>query len=90
MDWQSIIQVIAVPIVGALAWAIYQLNVKLETVKDEQSDYKVHVAESYVKKTDAKDAFEKFDKILERLEDKIDRLNMSMLQVRKDIRTTNE
>lgn len=89
MDWQSIIQVIAAPMVGALCWMIYQLNAKLEAVKDEQFEYKVYVAESYLKKADAKDAFEKFDKVLERVEDKIDRLSMSLIAVRKDIRDGN-
>ena len=85
MDWQTVLSVFAVPVVGGICWIIFQLNSKMEETRQELSDYKVTIAETYLRKADAKEAFEKYDRVLERVELKIDRLQTAVSNARHDM-----
>jgi hypothetical protein len=67
MEWSLFIEIIAVPIVGYLMYKISNLQKELE-------DHKLNVAEHYMTKEDSEKAENKIYNILNKMNDKLDRL----------------
>ena len=74
MDWQTIINFCAGGLLTVGGWFARQLWDSVKELKKEVSDMRLHVSESYVKKSDVESFRADMDKRFDRIEVLLDKL----------------
>jgi len=74
MDWQTVINIGAGSLLTIGGWFARQLWDSVKELKKEVSDMRLHVSESYVKKSDVENFRQDMDKRFDRIEVLLDKL----------------
>ena len=72
MEWQTLINIGAGTFLTVIGWFARQLWDATQKLKDDVAHLELNVSENYVKKVDITARFDKIEKILEKLFDKLD------------------
>jgi hypothetical protein len=74
MDWQNIINIAGGAALATIGWFARQLWDSVKELKSDIADLRLHVSESYVKKSEVETLRSDMDKRFDRLEQMIARL----------------
>ena len=74
MDWQNIINIAGGAALATIGWFARQLWDSVKELKSDIADLRLHVSESYVKKSEVETLRGEMDKRFDRLEQMIARL----------------
>ena len=72
MDWQIIINIGAGSLLTIGGWFARQLWDSVKELKKEIADLRLHVSETYTKKSEVEKRFDRLEQMIARLYDKID------------------